>query len=170
VISRLRNTSAIRYITDMTVNPETTTRKLVSFPRSMAREIEDFRFQHRIKTESEAIRRLLERAFRSDATALAAGQAQAAAPDIAPSVPFPPPAAEDPPSLSPHDRPFPTQQIRNLSDSELVLLNTRIPSRLSMQLEWLADARNGTKRKAVEDALRQFLVRELPRFGQKPIF
>ena len=44
----------------MVVNPETTIRKLVSLPHAMARSIDDFRFQERIKTESEAIRRLIE--------------------------------------------------------------------------------------------------------------
>jgi metal-responsive CopG/Arc/MetJ family transcriptional regulator len=44
----------------MVVNPETTVRKLVSLPREMVKAIEDFRFANRIKTESEAIRRLIE--------------------------------------------------------------------------------------------------------------
>ena len=48
------------YITDMAVNPETTTRKLVSLPNAMVQAIEDFRFRERVKTESEAIRRLIE--------------------------------------------------------------------------------------------------------------
>jgi hypothetical protein len=48
------------YITVMVVNPETTVRKLVSLPRPMARAVEDFRFEQRINTESEAIRRLID--------------------------------------------------------------------------------------------------------------
>lgn len=44
----------------MAVNPDTTARKLVSLPRAMVREVENFRFEGRIKTESEAIRRLIE--------------------------------------------------------------------------------------------------------------
>lgn len=44
----------------MAVNPETTTRKLVSLPHEMVQAIDDYRFQQRIKTESEAIRRLIE--------------------------------------------------------------------------------------------------------------
>jgi len=44
----------------MPVNPETTVRKLVSLPKAMVQAIEDFRFGERIKTESEAIRRLIE--------------------------------------------------------------------------------------------------------------
>jgi metal-responsive CopG/Arc/MetJ family transcriptional regulator len=43
----------------MTVNPDTTVRKLVSLPRNLVRDVEDFRFSHRIKTESEAIRALI---------------------------------------------------------------------------------------------------------------
>lgn len=43
----------------MAINPETTIRKLVSLPRDLVREIEDFRFAERIGTESEAIRRLI---------------------------------------------------------------------------------------------------------------
>ncbi len=44
----------------MVVNAETTTRKLVSMPNSMVQAIDDFRFRARLKTESEAIRRLIE--------------------------------------------------------------------------------------------------------------
>lgn len=44
----------------MAVNPETTTRKLVSLPRALAQAIADYRFTNRIKTEAEAIRRLIE--------------------------------------------------------------------------------------------------------------
>src|ERR1051325_4447016 len=44
----------------MAVNPDRMTRKLVSIPNELLRSIEDFRFQHRIKTEAEAIRRLIE--------------------------------------------------------------------------------------------------------------
>lgn len=49
----------IVYITLMAVNPETTVRKLVSLPKTMVQEIDDFRFQERIKTEAEAIRQLI---------------------------------------------------------------------------------------------------------------
>jgi len=48
------------YITIMVVNSETTVRKLVSLPKSLVKKIEDFRFDERIKTESETIRRLIE--------------------------------------------------------------------------------------------------------------
>lgn len=44
----------------MAVNPVTTVRKLVSLPREVVSSIEDYRFQNRIRTESEAIRRLIE--------------------------------------------------------------------------------------------------------------
>lgn len=43
----------------MAVNTETTVRKLVSLPRELLREVEDYRFAERIGTESEAIRRLI---------------------------------------------------------------------------------------------------------------
>jgi len=46
---------------DMLVNPDRMTRKLISIPNEMLRAIDDFRFQRRIRTESEAIRQLLER-------------------------------------------------------------------------------------------------------------
>lgn len=49
----------------MAVNPETTTRKLVSLPRELAQAISDYRFTNRIKTEAEAIRRLIERGLAS---------------------------------------------------------------------------------------------------------
>ena len=44
----------------MAVNPETTVRKLVSIPREVWEKIEDYRFDNRIRTESQAIRRLIE--------------------------------------------------------------------------------------------------------------
>jgi metal-responsive CopG/Arc/MetJ family transcriptional regulator len=43
----------------MAVNPETTTRKLVSLPHDLVTKIQDFRFDNRIASESEAIRRLI---------------------------------------------------------------------------------------------------------------
>src|ERR1035437_347399 len=50
----------IWYIAHMVINTDTTTRKLVSLPHTMMRAIEDFRFANRIKSESEAFRRLIE--------------------------------------------------------------------------------------------------------------
>jgi hypothetical protein len=44
----------------MLVNPETMFRKMLSMPREVWERIEDCRFENRIKTESEAIRRLIE--------------------------------------------------------------------------------------------------------------
>jgi metal-responsive CopG/Arc/MetJ family transcriptional regulator len=44
----------------MVVNPDRMTRKLVSLPHELLAAIEDYRFENRIKTESEAIRQLIE--------------------------------------------------------------------------------------------------------------
>ncbi len=52
----------------MAVNPDRMTRKLVSLPRELLRAIEDFRFENRIKTEAEAIRRLIELGLKAAAT------------------------------------------------------------------------------------------------------
>lgn len=38
----------------------TSVRKIVTFPRELVARVEDYRFQNRIRTESEAIRRLIE--------------------------------------------------------------------------------------------------------------
>lgn len=43
----------------MPVNPETTVRKNFSFPRDLWEKVEDFRYSHRIGTESKAIARLV---------------------------------------------------------------------------------------------------------------
>jgi metal-responsive CopG/Arc/MetJ family transcriptional regulator len=43
----------------MAVNPEKTVRTLISLPRELAREIDDYRFAERIQTKAEAIRRLI---------------------------------------------------------------------------------------------------------------
>ena len=54
------NSTDISYITCMAIDPERMTRKLVSLPNEMLRDIDDFRFRQRIRTESEAIRQLIE--------------------------------------------------------------------------------------------------------------
>lgn len=51
--------SDIGYGGDMAINPETTVRKLVSFPHETISEIQDFRFAKRISSEAETIRRLV---------------------------------------------------------------------------------------------------------------
>jgi metal-responsive CopG/Arc/MetJ family transcriptional regulator len=66
--------TVVGYITAMVVNPENMTRKLVSLPHTMVQAIDDFRFQERIRTESEAIRRLIELGL---ATAKGAGGSNA---------------------------------------------------------------------------------------------
>lgn len=43
----------------MAVNPETTVRKLFSLPRTLLREVDDFRSANSIGAESEAVRRLI---------------------------------------------------------------------------------------------------------------
>jgi len=43
----------------MAVNPETTARKLVSLPHDLVKQIQDYRFENRIASESETIRRLI---------------------------------------------------------------------------------------------------------------
>jgi hypothetical protein len=62
----LRVNAVVGYVTYMPENPETTVRKLVSLPRDLVREVEDFRFEHRIKTESETIRVLIRRGLDAD--------------------------------------------------------------------------------------------------------
>ena len=47
-------------ICGMAINPQTTVRKVVSLPRVQAEQIEDFWHRERLKSESEAIRRLIE--------------------------------------------------------------------------------------------------------------
>jgi Fe2+ transport system protein FeoA len=44
----------------MVINPALMVRKLVSLPHALVAAIEDYRFTNRIKTESEAIRRLID--------------------------------------------------------------------------------------------------------------
>ncbi len=53
----------------MTVNPTSLIRKLVSLPPWLLAEIETYRFGNRIKTESEAIRRLLDAGLAAQAAA-----------------------------------------------------------------------------------------------------
>lgn len=43
----------------MPINPEKSVQKLVAMPREMADAIADFRFEHRLRSEAEAIRRLI---------------------------------------------------------------------------------------------------------------
>lgn len=44
----------------MAVNPKTTVRKLVAMPHELWNRVADYRFEYRLKTEAEAIRRLIE--------------------------------------------------------------------------------------------------------------
>ena len=53
----------------MVVNPANLIRKLVSLPPALLARIEDFRFENRVKTESEAIRILIERGLAAPNTA-----------------------------------------------------------------------------------------------------
>ena len=53
----------------MVVNPANLIRKLVSLPPDLLARIEDFRFENRVKTESEAIRILIERGLAAPNTA-----------------------------------------------------------------------------------------------------
>ncbi len=50
----------MQYITCMAVNSDTNVRKLVTLPKTLVQAIDDYRFEQRIKTEAEAIRRLIE--------------------------------------------------------------------------------------------------------------
>ncbi|MCH8683877.1 hypothetical protein [Pedomonas mirosovicensis] len=59
-LTTLAVNTIVGYITYMAINRETTTRKLVSLSHEKVREIEGYRFENRIKTESEAIRRLID--------------------------------------------------------------------------------------------------------------
>ena len=49
------------------------TRKIVSLPAALAQAIEDYRFAHRLKTEAEAIRRLIEAGLQAEKTPLEKG-------------------------------------------------------------------------------------------------
>jgi hypothetical protein len=49
----------------MTINTDTTTRKVASVPLEMSQKIADFRFSHRFNTESDAIRFLLEKGLKA---------------------------------------------------------------------------------------------------------
>jgi hypothetical protein len=44
----------------MAVNTNTTVRKMLSMPREPLKAIDDYRFENRIRTESQAIHRLIE--------------------------------------------------------------------------------------------------------------
>lgn len=59
-LATLAVNTVVGYITFMAINRETTTRKLVSLSHEKVREIEAYRFDNRIKTEAEAIRRLID--------------------------------------------------------------------------------------------------------------
>lgn len=43
----------------MAINREKNTQKLISMPKELVQEIENYRFENRIKTESEAVRQLI---------------------------------------------------------------------------------------------------------------
>lgn len=48
----------------MAINKDTTTKKVVYLPNLLWKWVDDFRFEHRLKSEGEAIRRLIEAGLR----------------------------------------------------------------------------------------------------------
>jgi len=44
----------------MAVNPDTTVRKIVSLPKELWEEVSDYRFDNRLGTEADALRRLIQ--------------------------------------------------------------------------------------------------------------
>lgn len=50
----------------MAIDPTKMTRKLVSLPHEMVEAISEYRFANKISSESEAIRRLLQKALKSE--------------------------------------------------------------------------------------------------------
>ena len=54
------NGDDIGYIIAMPRSPTLTVKKLIAMPPALAEAIEEYRFRERIKTEAEAIRRLIE--------------------------------------------------------------------------------------------------------------
>lgn len=134
----------------MSVNPATTTRKLVSLPHATLRAVEDYRFSQRIRTESEAIRRLIDRG-------LDPGNLDAQKQSDAPRLPAPP-------------GPYPWEKLGR--DAEEAL-NIRLPGRLKKQIEWLLSqsANAGqplTQRGLVTELLQQYAERELRARGIEP--
>jgi hypothetical protein len=105
-------------ITDMSVNSVTFVRKLVSLPHAMFEAIDDFRFQNRIKSESETIRRLIERGIKR-------------------SEPASPLASTEETRLPTLPGPYPWEK-SNL-ENVLKAMNVSLPARLKMQLDWLAN-------------------------------
>ena len=47
------------YFTCMAINKETTTQKLIAMPKSLAEQVSEFRYDNRLPSEAEAIRRLI---------------------------------------------------------------------------------------------------------------
>ena len=101
----------------MPVNPAVLIRKLVSLPHAMVRAIDDYRFQHRIKTESGTIRHLIERGLkRSGAVLSQAGEEN---------------------GRPPSPGPYPWERA-GLEDT-VRAMNMDVPARLKLQLDWLVN-------------------------------
>jgi len=49
----------------MAINKETTVQKLIAMPRELAEKVSEYRFDNRLPSEAEAIRRLIQRGLAS---------------------------------------------------------------------------------------------------------
>lgn len=52
----------------MAINKQTTVQKLVAMPRSLVEKISEYRYDNRLPSEAEAIRRLIQRGLESEET------------------------------------------------------------------------------------------------------
>lgn len=110
--------------------------------------IDAWRYANKIPSRAEAIRRLIERGLRPDPT------------------PASPPAS-GPINLT-RTRPYPASEIAATPAKLIKGMNVRLPERLKMQLDWLAEARKMKLREQVDGLLQRGVDQELKRLGIAP--
>ena len=138
-------------ITNMSVNSIVLIRKLVSLPHTMVTAITDYRFQHRLKTESETIRHLITLGLRRTEVG--------PPPDDGGRRPAPP-------------GPYPWENLH--AEGHTKNLNVALAARLKAKVDWIVVRQNEesqlpvTLKMLVTSALQEYVDRELARRGIDP--
>ena len=111
--------------------------------------IDAWRYANKIPSRAEAIRRLIERGLKSD------------------------PMPAYPPTSGAIDltrvRPYPADEIAVTPAQLIKSVNVRLPERLKLQLDWLADACQTSLREQVDSLLQRGVDQELAQLGIKPL-
>ena len=129
----------------------------VLMDQAEVKDIDDWSFAQRIRSRGEAVRRLVARGLRLPARTANTPEATT---DEEATLPLPAPARPA------GGWPWETDEAQHTTKA----LNVDIPARLKLQLDWLIHQQTETQKVkvVVQEIIRQWLERELRRFGIEP--